>query len=95
MRMIVAPRRPHRADGHRRSRRRHARRSERGAPITLDVGARRAISCCAGRSEIIGATTTDVDEVQATMEGKDVATGPSADDRRRTCRRAASVDARS
>jgi spermidine/putrescine transport system ATP-binding protein len=25
-----------------------------------------------GRSEIIGATTTDVDEVQATMEGKDV-----------------------
>ena len=25
-----------------------------------------------GRSEIVGATTTDVDEVQATMEGKDV-----------------------
>jgi spermidine/putrescine transport system ATP-binding protein len=33
-----------------------------------------------GRSEIIGATTTDVDEVQATMEGKDIATALAAAD---------------
>ena len=35
-----------------------------------------------GRSEIIGATTTDVDEVQASMDGKDVAEA-KADDARR------------
>ena len=34
----------------------------------------------AGRSGIVGATTTDVDEVQATMEGKDVTTGAKAAD---------------
>ena len=42
-------------------RRDHAALGTRGRPI-----------CCRGRSEIVGATTTDVDEVQATMDGKDV-----------------------
>ncbi len=33
---------------------------------------KRAAYALSGRSQIIGATTTDVDEVQATMEGKDI-----------------------
>jgi spermidine/putrescine transport system ATP-binding protein len=49
-----------------------------GAPITLSW-ATDAPFVLQGRSAIIGATTTDVDEVQATMEGKDVGKKDKAD----------------
>ena len=42
---------------------------ERGAAVTL-TWAPDAPFVLSGRSDIVGATTTDVDEVQATMEGK-------------------------
>ena len=42
-----------------------------GAPITLSWAAD-APFVLQGRSAIVGATTTDVDEVQATIDGKDV-----------------------
>ena len=50
-----------------------------GAPITLSWAAD-APYVLAGRSTIIGATTTDVDEVQATMDGKEANTGDKQDD---------------
>ncbi len=50
-----------------------------GAPITLSW-APDAPYVLAGRSTIVGATTTDIDEVQATMDGKEVNTGDKTDD---------------
>jgi spermidine/putrescine transport system ATP-binding protein len=47
---------------------------EAGAPITLSWAAD-APYVLQGRSAIVGATTTDVDEVQATMDGKDMEGG--------------------
>jgi spermidine/putrescine transport system ATP-binding protein len=47
-----------------------------GAPIALGWGPD-APYLLRGRSAIVGATTTDVDEVQATLEGKEVVTKPS------------------
>ena len=68
----------HRAARHRRDRRRHARPAARATQISLrwSPGAAYLLR---GRSEIIGATTTDVDEVQATMDGKDVAEAKADD----------------
>jgi spermidine/putrescine transport system ATP-binding protein len=50
---------------------------ERGSQVTL-TWAQDAPYVLAGRSEIVGATTTDVDEVQAALDGR-VATGDSDD----------------
>ncbi len=50
-----------------------------GEPITMRW-APGASYLLQGRSEIVGATTTDVDEVQATMDGKDVSTVTAAAD---------------
>ncbi len=49
-----------------------------GEPITMRW-APGAANLLHGRSEIVGATTTDVDEVQATMDGKDVSTTAAAE----------------
>lgn len=49
-----------------------------GAPITL-TWADDAPYVLAGRSSIVGATTTDVDEVQASMDGTDVGKKDKAD----------------
>ncbi len=46
------------------------------------VGARTPPYALRGRSEIVGATTTDVDEVQATMDGRDVVGGRGGQRRR-------------
>ena len=54
-----------------RSRRRHAGAPAR-ATSSRSGGRPGSAYLLRGRSEIVGATTTDVDEVQATMEGKDV-----------------------
>ncbi|MDH4075271.1 MAG: polyamine ABC transporter ATP-binding protein [Acidimicrobiia bacterium] len=50
---------------------------DRGNPITL-AWADDAPYVLQGRSAIVGATTTDVDEVQASLEGKDAGLSPAA-----------------
>ena len=51
---------------------------DRGNPITL-AWADDAPYVLQGRSAIVGATTTDVDEVQASLEGKDAGAAPLED----------------
>ena len=87
---------------HRRARRRHRGRSPRSRATTSRPGAPtgRRRSRCAGRParrtcsaavrQIVGATTTDVDEVQATIDGNEVSTAAAAPARHRLRRRHAS-----